>query len=98
MSTMISTLLVVVSIGMWLKLVEMALHMVRFYPVSTVAGGTPSVNIDREWPVTAFVARIAIYLPRCWRPYLFRYRMLMFLLVSLSIFTRPGALALFTGF
>jgi len=97
MHVALAILLVAVSVAMWLKLIEVVLHMIRFYPSSPIVGSTSSADITREWPVTAVIARVAVFLPRRCRPYLFRFKILVFLLILLSFLATRGAVALFAG-
>ncbi len=89
----IEILLVIVSVFMWLKLVELVLHML--HPPSR--GDASSINLTREWPVTASIAHIANIFPRCCRPYLFRFKILVCFLIVLSPLAKSGTVALFAG-
>lgn len=97
MNLVISILLVLISFGMWLKLAEMIFHLVRLYPDPAVVGGTSSLDVNKEWPITSVVARLANKLPSKSRPHLFRFKVLIFILIVLVFFAKPGKIAYFSA-
>jgi hypothetical protein len=90
----LTTLLVILSLVMWLKIIEIIFHMVRYYPP---ADHPLDLNPNREWPVTAAIARMRFIIPHFLRPLVFRFKVLVFLLVLCTPFAAPGKVALFAG-
>jgi hypothetical protein len=83
------------SLVMWLKIGEIFFHMVRYYPPTD---SSSALNPNREWPITAIIARTKFIIPHFLRPLVFRFKILVFLLIFSIPLVAQEMAALFAGF
>ena len=97
MNTAFTVLLLSLSFFLWLKLIEVFLHMLRYYPSRDVTGGIDSCAIRREWPISSVIDRATIRLPRIIRRVVFRFKVLTVLLILVIALHPQGQASVVAG-